>query len=49
VEFIVAFNHNVINLYFTANNSTMHTSYYDKVYELLLQSFRIFALFVTIF
>jgi len=27
--------HNVIKLYFTANKSTMHTSYYDKVYELL--------------
>jgi len=28
---IVVFNHNVINLYFTANKSTMHTSYYDNV------------------
>jgi len=28
-ELIVAFNHNVINLYFTANKSTMY------VYELL--------------
>jgi len=34
-ELIVVFNHNVINLYFTANKSTMYTSYYDKVYELL--------------
>jgi len=34
-EFIVVFNHNVINLYFTANKSTVHTSCYDKVYELL--------------
>jgi len=34
-ELIVVFNHNVINLYFTANKSTMHTSYYDKVYELI--------------
>jgi len=33
-ELIVVFNHNVINLYFTANKSTMHTSYYDKAYEL---------------
>jgi len=29
---IVVFNHNVTNLYFTANKSTMCTSYYDKVY-----------------
>jgi len=34
-ELIVAFNHNVINLYFTANKSTMYTSNYDKLYELL--------------
>jgi len=34
-ELIVVFNHNVINLYFTANTSTMYTSYYDKVYKLL--------------
>jgi len=30
-------NHNVIKLYFTANKSTMYTSYYDRVYELLWQ------------
>ena len=30
-EFIVAFNHNVINLYFTENKSTMYASYHDKV------------------
>ena len=35
MELIVAFDHNVINLYFTANKSSMYTSYYDKVYELL--------------
>jgi len=29
-ELIVVFNHNAINLYFTAN-----ASYYDEVYELL--------------
>jgi len=34
-ELIAIFNHNVINLYFTASKSTVHTSYYDKVYELL--------------
>jgi len=34
-ELIVLFNHSVINLYFTANKSTMHKSYHDKVYELL--------------
>jgi len=34
-ELIVVFNHNAINLYFNANKSTMYTSYYDKVYELL--------------
>jgi len=34
-ELIVVFNHNAINLYFTANKSTMYTSCYDKVYELL--------------
>jgi len=34
-ELIVVFNHNVINLYFTANKRTMCTSYYDKVYKLL--------------
>ena len=33
-EIIVVFNHNVINLCFTADKSTMYTSYYDKVYEL---------------
>jgi len=35
VEEIVVFNHNVINLYLIANESTMYKSYYDKVYELL--------------
>jgi len=34
-ELIAVFNYNVINLYFTANKSTMYTSYNDKVYELL--------------
>ena len=34
-ELIVVFNHNVINLYFTANKSSMYKSYYDKVYQLL--------------
>jgi len=34
-ELIVVFNHNVINLYLTANKKTMYTSYFDKVYELL--------------
>ena len=34
-ELIVVFSHNVINLDFTVNKSTMYTSYYDKVYELL--------------
>jgi len=34
-ESIGVFNHNVINLYFTANKSTMYTSYYHKVYELV--------------
>jgi len=34
-EFNLVNNHNVIKLYFTANKSTMYTSYYDKVYELL--------------
>jgi len=34
-ELIAVFNRNVINLYFTANKSTMYTSYYDDVYELL--------------
>jgi len=34
-EFNLVKNHNVINLHFTANESTMCTSYYDKVYELL--------------
>jgi len=34
-ELIVVVNHNVINLYFTANKSTMYMSYCDKVYELL--------------
>jgi len=28
-------NHNIIKLYFIANISTMYTSYYDKIYELL--------------
>jgi len=28
-------NHNGIKLYITANKSTMYTSYYDKIYELL--------------
>jgi len=37
-ESIAVFNHNFINLYFTANQSTMHTSYYDKVYELPFSS-----------
>jgi len=32
---IVVFNHNVINLYFTANKSTMYAIYYDKVYQRL--------------
>jgi len=30
-ELIVVFNHNVINLYFSANKSIMYASYYDKV------------------
>jgi len=34
-EFDVVNNHNVVNLYFTANKSTMYTSYYGKLYELL--------------
>ena len=34
-ELIVVYIHNGINLYFTANKSTMYASYYDKVYELL--------------
>jgi len=34
-DFIVVFNHNVINLYFNANTSIMYTSYHDKVYERL--------------
>jgi len=34
-ELIFVFNHNVINLFFTANKSTMYTSNYKKVYELL--------------
>jgi len=34
-ELIVVYIHNVINLYCTANKSTMYASYYDKVYELL--------------
>jgi len=34
-ELILVFNHNIINLYFTANKSTLYTSYYGKVYELL--------------
>jgi len=34
-ELIVVFNHNVINLYFIANKSTMYTSYYDEVDKLL--------------
>jgi len=32
---IAEFNHNDMNLYFTTNKSTMYTSYYDKVWELL--------------
>jgi len=31
-KLIVEFNHNIVNLYFTANKSTMYISYYDKVY-----------------
>ena len=31
-EFIVVFNHDVINLYFTAHKSTTYTSYYDNVH-----------------
>ena len=42
-ELIFEFNHNVINLYFTVTKSTMYTGYYDKVYELLWQSFHLFA------
>jgi len=34
-ELTIVFNHNVINLYFTANKSTMYTSYYDKAHEFL--------------
>jgi len=34
-ELIVVLNRNITNLYFTANKSTMYTSCYDKVYELL--------------
>jgi len=34
-EELIVFDHNVINLYFTANKSTMCKSYFDKVYELL--------------
>jgi len=34
-ELIVIFNHNVINLYFSANKSIMYMSDYDKVYKLL--------------
>jgi len=30
-ELIVIFNHDVINMYFSANKSTMSMSYYDKV------------------
>ena len=37
-ELIVVFNHNVINLYFTANKSTMHTSVYDGVFTCLHNS-----------
>jgi len=33
-ELIAVFNYNFINLYFTANKSTVHTSYCDKVYKL---------------
>ena len=32
---IVVFNHNVINLYFTTNESTLDISYYDKVFTCL--------------
>jgi len=35
VKGLIVINHNVINLYFIANKSTMSTRYYDKVYELL--------------
>jgi len=48
-EFDVVNNHNVVNLYFTANKSTMYTSYYGKLYELLWQIFHLFAYFVTFF
>jgi len=34
-ELIVVFNHNVISLHFTANKSTVYTSYYDEVYQVL--------------
>ena len=37
---IVVFNHNVIKLYFTANKSTMYTTFYDSVH--------LFALFVSL-
>jgi len=32
---MVVFNHNVMNMYFTVNKSTMYASSYDKVHELL--------------
>jgi len=32
-ELIIVFTHNVINLHFTANNSTVYTSCYDEVYH----------------
>jgi len=34
-EFNLVNNHNVTKLYFTANISTLYTSYSDNVYELL--------------
>jgi len=34
-KMIVVFNHNIINMCFTANKSTKYTSYYSKVYEVL--------------
>jgi len=35
VQLIVVFNHNEINLCFTAYKTTMYTSNYDKVNELV--------------
>jgi len=34
-EFNLVNSYNSIKLYFTANKSTMYTSFYNKVYELL--------------